>query len=111
MSILALPALYSPECVEGEFCELRPNGVLRSSPKIFPDLAHLDDTRKAHQCLHWAPSLRRRAPRERRSKRRPGPGRRGEGKLLPGKVQLTKLQSVESNRSTIIGGEGGYFFL
>jgi hypothetical protein len=34
MSILALPALYSPECVEGELCALRPNEVLRSSPKI-----------------------------------------------------------------------------
>jgi hypothetical protein len=25
------PALYSPECVEGKFCELRVDGVLRSS--------------------------------------------------------------------------------
>jgi len=24
--------LYSPECVEGEFCEVRRYGVLRSSP-------------------------------------------------------------------------------
>jgi hypothetical protein len=85
MSILALPALYSPECVEGELCELRPNGVLGSSPKIIPDLAHLDDTRKAHQWLHWAPSLRRRAPRERRSKRRPRPGRRAEESFYQGK--------------------------
>src|SRR5215208_4361140 len=33
--------------------------ALRSSPRIFSDLAHLSDTRKAHQWLHWAPSLRR----------------------------------------------------
>jgi hypothetical protein len=60
-----------------------PSDVPRSSPRIFLDLAHLGDTRKAHQWLHWAPSLRRRAPRrERRSKRRPGPGRRTEGHLL-----------------------------
>jgi hypothetical protein len=35
---------YSPECVEGEFSELRPNGVLRSSD-IFQLL------------LHWAQKL------------------------------------------------------
>jgi hypothetical protein len=27
------PPLYSPECVEEKICELRPNGVLRSSAK------------------------------------------------------------------------------
>ena len=26
-----LPLLYTPECVEGEFCEVRIHGVLRSS--------------------------------------------------------------------------------
>jgi hypothetical protein len=46
--------------VEAAFCELRLYGVLRSSLKIFLDLAHLSDTRKAHQLLHWARSLRRR---------------------------------------------------
>ena len=30
---------YSPECVEGEFCELRHNVVLRSSPVSIPHTA------------------------------------------------------------------------
>ncbi len=35
------PALYSPECVEEDFCELRHNGVLRSS-HITPPLPGAD---------------------------------------------------------------------
>ena len=31
LSLRSLPPFYSPECVEEEFCELRHNGVLRSS--------------------------------------------------------------------------------
>src|SRR5215217_3135661 len=35
--------IYSPECVEGEFCELRRDGVLRSS--------HTSGSRKLHHPL------------------------------------------------------------
>jgi hypothetical protein len=30
-----LASSYSPEFAEGSFCELRPYGILRSSPKYF----------------------------------------------------------------------------
>jgi hypothetical protein len=41
--------MYSPECVELEFCELRLNGVLRSSlparnAQVTAKIAHLSDT-------------------------------------------------------------------
>ena len=32
-------SFYSPSCVEEGFCELRPNGVLRSSPVCHPEEA------------------------------------------------------------------------
>src|SRR5215207_6105094 len=43
------PALYSPECVEGEFCELHVNGVLGSSGY---SLGRLFFLLTDHQ--HWA---------------------------------------------------------
>jgi hypothetical protein len=41
--------LYSPECVEEKFCELRRDGVLRSSPKS----SHLADAPSSSCLLAW----------------------------------------------------------
>jgi hypothetical protein len=42
--------LYSPECVEEAFCELRPNGVVRSSLRKVRKIVHLGDAPSSDAC-------------------------------------------------------------
>jgi hypothetical protein len=60
MELLALDSLrYSPKCLEGEFCELRELGILRTSPGNCPksrmggELVPCQLKKKALSGLHW----------------------------------------------------------
>ena len=67
LSLRSLPPFYSPECVEEEFCELRHNGVLRSSglpwgSDVFCAPAHIHSPKPGVCCLRYVAS--RMTPRE-----------------------------------------------
>src|SRR5215210_53317 len=101
--------------MEGGFCELRVDGVLRSSsPRKFSNITHLSDAPGADTCYrdgvvrrggadHPAPFAEGRCKKL---------AARGMGPHLGGayvgprsrEVHLTKLQSVQRNRSIAIGG-------
>jgi hypothetical protein len=53
---LSRKARYSPECVEGAFCELRPYGVLGSPPLNSSPILLAQAGRAAPQCLDAAPA-------------------------------------------------------
>src|SRR5215210_872061 len=107
--------------MEGGFCELRVDGVLRSSsPRKFSNITQMSDAPGADTC--YRDGVVRRGGADPPALLRKGGATSsqsgGMGPHLGGayvgprirEVQLTKLQSVQSNRSIAIGGEGGFSY-
>src|SRR5829696_2222184 len=100
------PALYSPECVEEDFCELRHNGVLRSSfshlTQSLQEVVHLGDAPSRLlmlACLQWGcATTSQSAPSRSREEQRQEDPVTTETTIRPFRVDVPEEDLVELRR-------------
>src|SRR5215207_9602139 len=100
------PALYSPECVEEDFCELRHNGVLRSSfshlTQSLQEVVHLGDAPSRLLmlvCLQWGcATISQSAPSRSREEQRQEDPVTTETPIRPFRIDVPEEDLVDLRR-------------